>query len=310
MPHRQLAILLVDDQTDMRESLARRLQHDAFHVATADNGEQALDMMRIERFDVALLALQMPGGGGYETLLRIKADPVLSKTNVLMLTVAKEREAVLRCLQAGAVDYLVKPCDFREMKTRIWRVALARGLVDSKHDDAGVIDTAKAQVLVVDDQGLSRDLLSRRVQALGHRATSVASGEEALTRLKSEPIDLVLLDIQMPGMDGFAVLSAIRTDERLCDTAVMLVSAHNDSATIARGYELGADDYITKPYSSVELEARMTICLAVRRAERERRERLGAPAKEGANLGFHGNAPKASDAPRPPGDAAESNSGG
>jgi DNA-binding response OmpR family regulator len=220
------------------------------------------------------------------------ADPQLREAAVIMLTATNARDAVLRCLEAGAVDYIVKPYDFREMKTRIWRGAVARGLAHAKRDDSGAVDVAPACVLVVDDQELNRSLLTRRVEHAGHRATCVASGEEALARLRTEPHDLVLLDIRMPGMDGFAVLRAIRAEARFDNTAVMMVSASNDSNTISRSYELGADDYVTKPFSSVELKARMTICLSVleaRRAERARRARLKELAKEGAALGFHSN---------------------
>ncbi len=300
MAHRQLSLLLVDDQADMRELLARRLARDGFHVATAETGEGALEMMRVERYDLVLLDLQMPGLDGHATLARIMADPALRAAAVIMLTASSAREAVLRCLQAGAADYIVKPYDFIEMKTRIWRVAVARGLANVRRDDAGAIEVAAARVLVVDDQELNRTLLARRVQQIGHHPGVAAGGAEALARRRAEPHDLVLLDIQMPDMDGFEVLRTIREDEQLCGTAVMLVSALNDSATIARGYELGSDDYVTKPFSSVELKARMTICLAVleaKRAARARHARLAALAREGAALGFHDNVPTGADRP-------------
>ena len=303
MAHRQLSLLLIDDQSDMRELLARRLAHDGFHVAGTDSGETALAMMRVERYDLVLLDLQMPGLDGYAILTRIAADPQLREAAVIMLTATNARDAVLRCLEAGAVDYIVKPYDFREMKTRIWRAAVARGLAHAKRDDSGAVEVAPARVLVVDDQELNRKLLARRVEHGGHRASCVASGEEALARLHTEPYDLVLLDIRMPGMDGFAVLRAIRAEARFQDTAVMMVSASNDSNTISRGYELGADDYVTKPFSSVELKARMTICLSVlesRRAERARRARLKELAEEGAALGFHGSEAKRGLAPLDP----------
>jgi DNA-binding response OmpR family regulator len=266
-------------------------------------------MMAVERYDLVLLDLQMPDMDGHETLARIVRDPALRQSAVIMLTADKARDSVLRCLEAGAADYIVKPYDFIEMKSRIWRVAVSRGLANAKRDDTGAIEIAAARVLVVDDQALNRSLLARRVEQMGHRVSSVASGEEALARLRAEPHDLVLLDIQMPGLDGFSVLRAIRAEERLADIAVIMVSAHSDSSTIGRGYELGADDYVTKPYSSIELKARMTISLSVlaaRRADSEYRARLGALAKEGADLGFHSNLPRPAGVP---GDAGREPSG-
>jgi CheY-like chemotaxis protein len=271
MAHHQLSLLLVDDQADMREPLSRQLAHDGFHVASAEDGETALAMMHVERYDLVLLDLQMPGLDGQAILARIVADPQLREAVVIMLTANNARDAVLRCLEAGAVDYIVKPFDYIEMKTRIWRAAVARGLAHAKRDDSGAYEVVPARVLVVDDQELNRNLLARRVEHAGYRATCVGSGEEALARLQTEPYDLVLLDIRMPGMDGFSVLRAIRSDPQLADTAVMMVSALNDSSAISRSYELGADDYVTKPFSLVELKARMTICLSVREARRAER---------------------------------------
>jgi DNA-binding response OmpR family regulator len=261
-------VLLIDDQAEMRELLLRRLARDGFNVASATDGETALAMMRLERYDLVLLDLQMPGLDGQAILARIVADPQLRETAVIMLTVETARDAVLRCLEAGAVDYIVKPFDFIELRTRIWRAAVARGLAHAKRDDSGAFEVVPARVLVVDDQELNRSLLARRVEHAGYRATCVGSGQAALDKLRTEPHELVLLDIRMPGMDGFAVLREIRSDARLADSAVIMVSALNDSSSVRRSYELGADDYVTKPFSSAELKARMTICLSVREARR------------------------------------------
>jgi DNA-binding response OmpR family regulator len=268
MAQRQLSLLLIDDQTDMRELLLRRLARDGFRVASANDGESALGMMRVERYDLVLLDLQMPGLDGHAILARIVADPQLCAAGVIMLTAENARDTVLRCLEAGAVDYIVKPFDYSEMKTRIWRAAVARGRAHARRHNGGTVAAMPARVLVVDDQELNRNLLARRVEHAGHRATCVGSGQEALASLQTEPHDLVLLDIRMPGMDGFAVLRAIRSSAPLADTAVMMVSALNDPNSIRRGYELGADDYVTKPFSSAELKARMMICLSVREARR------------------------------------------
>jgi CheY-like chemotaxis protein len=164
MSERQLSLLLIDDQSQARELLARRLARDGFQVASADCGETALAMMRVERYDLVLLDLQMPGLDGYALLRCIVSDPQLREAGVIMLTATSARDAVLRCLEAGAMDYIVKPYDFRELKTRVWRAAVARGLAHARRDDSGAVQVAPARVLVVDDQELNRTLLARRAE--------------------------------------------------------------------------------------------------------------------------------------------------
>ncbi|AFY72632.1 response regulator with CheY-like receiver domain and winged-helix DNA-binding domain [Synechococcus sp. PCC 7502] len=110
-------------------------------------------------------------------------------------------------------------------------------------------------VLVVDDNEMNRDTLRRRLKYEGFTAELASSGKEAMTMLRSQPFDLVLLDIMMPGMDGYQVLEAIKADKALSSIAVIMVSAIDDLDSMMRCTELGADDYLTKPFDPVLLRA-------------------------------------------------------
>jgi serine phosphatase RsbU (regulator of sigma subunit) len=121
------------------------------------------------------------------------------------------------------------------------------------------------RILVVDDTELNRDLLLRRLQRDGHTVAAASDGAEALRRLAAEPFDVVLLDIMMPGLDGFAVLERMQADPTLRQVRVVIVSAADDVGSVARGIELGADDYLTKPINPVLLNARLTSSLARKR---------------------------------------------
>ena len=127
-----------------------------------------------------------------------------------------------------------------------------------------VVD-APARVLVVDDNEVNRDLLSRRVRRLGHEAETAVDGHDALARLGAEPFDLVLLDIMMPGLDGYAVLEQLKADERLRHVPVIMISAVDDMASIVRCIGLGAEDYLPKPFDPVLLRARVGASLARKR---------------------------------------------
>jgi len=123
------------------------------------------------------------------------------------------------------------------------------------------------RLLVVDDTEANRDLLARRLRALGHGVETAVHGREALELLASKPIDLVLLDIMMPEMDGFQVLERLRADPALRTIPVIMISAVDEVDAVARAIELGATDYLPKPFNPVVLRARVTATLEKKRLE-------------------------------------------
>lgn len=114
-----------------------------------------------------------------------------------------------------------------------------------------------SRILVVDDDAGSRELIREALRHEGHDVRTAPDGAAALSHLRSEPVDLVLLDRTMPGMDGLAVLSAIRDDPELALLPVVLVTALDEQASIVEGLDHGADDYLTKPFDVGELAARV-----------------------------------------------------
>ena len=129
------------------------------------------------------------------------------------------------------------------------------------------------RLLVVDDIEANRDLLARRLQSLGHEVETAVHGRAALEILSSRPIDLVLLDIMMPEMDGFQVLERLRADPALRTIPVIMISAVDEVDAVARAIELGATDYLPKPFNSVVLRARVTATLEKKRLEDAARHR-------------------------------------
>jgi serine phosphatase RsbU (regulator of sigma subunit) len=119
-----------------------------------------------------------------------------------------------------------------------------------------------ARVLVVDDNEMNRDLLARRLQREGHQVELAVDGVDALAKLNAGAFDLVLLDIMMPGMDGYQVLAHLKADEALRHVPVMLISALDDTDSVVKGLALGADDYLPKPFNPHILRARVNASLA------------------------------------------------
>ncbi len=136
------------------------------------------------------------------------------------------------------------------------------------------------RLLVVDDLEMNRDLLVRRVRRLGHEADVAVNGRDALEKLRTGPWDLVLLDITMPEMDGYDTLRHIKTDPLLAHVPVVMVSAIDETDSVVRCLELGADDYLTKPFNPVILQARIESSLAKKRLADQRRLVLQALSRE------------------------------
>lgn len=122
-----------------------------------------------------------------------------------------------------------------------------------------------ATVLVVDDSEITRQLLCRQLQRQGHRALEAHNGFEALAMLKNYPVDVVLLDIVMPMMSGIQVLEHIKEDEQLRHIPVIVISALDDMDSVTRCIEMGAEDYLFKPYNPAFLRARLNAALARKR---------------------------------------------
>lgn len=120
---------------------------------------------------------------------------------------------------------------------------------------------AGGRLLVVDDDAANRDVLSRRLERQGYAVESADSGQKALDMLRDETFDLVLLDIMMPEMDGYEVLQRLKADDRLCHMPVIVVSALTDLDSAARCVEIGADEYLPKPFNPILLQARVRTCL-------------------------------------------------
>jgi phosphoserine phosphatase RsbU/P len=118
-----------------------------------------------------------------------------------------------------------------------------------------------SKILIVDDEVFNVDYLEQELEGLDYETLSAANGQEALEKIRSDPPDLVLLDIMMPVMDGFEVLSHVKADPETRDIPVIVISADNNLQSVVRGIELGAEDYLPKPFEPVLLHARISSCL-------------------------------------------------
>jgi adenylate cyclase len=151
------------------------------------------------------------------------------------------------------------------------------GRAHEREAPRGQADGAPGQrgtILVVDDNEDNRDMLARRLRRQGYEVQTAPGGHPALTTLQRAPVDLVLLDVMMPDLDGYAVLQRIKDDPALRDIPVLMISALDELDSVVRCIQLGAEDYLSKPFEPVLLQARVGACLEKKRLhDREARHR-------------------------------------
>ena len=129
-------------------------------------------------------------------------------------------------------------------------------------------------ILVVDDDCTNRLKLSLGLKQQGHIVKEAENGRQALEKLRAEPFDLVLLDIMMPDLDGYQVLEEMKNDHALRDVPVIVISAQDELESMVQGIELGAEDYLPKPFNPVLLRARIGACLEKKRLRDQQRKIL------------------------------------
>ncbi len=288
-------ILLVDDDTRNVFALSALLQRGHVDVIVAESGAEALAILgRRSDIDIVLMDIMMPIMDGYETIRTIRAIdrfkglPIIAVTGKVM---TGERQ---RCIEAGANDYVPKPVDTADLFRALWTwlpafrqpdlspLSSAIGAVNSadeqrpqgglpmaagtetngtmmdRHRSYGSGDSAinGTKILVVDDDFRNVFALSALLERSHAEVFVAESGSEALGALERTPdMDIVLMDIMMPMMDGYETIRAIRADDRFSNLPVVAVTGKVMAGERQRCIEAGANDYVPKPVDTAELLA-------------------------------------------------------
>jgi len=216
VPADRPAVLVIDDDAAVRELIRRHLDREGLAVVEAAGGADGLRLARETRPAAITLDVMMPGMDGWSVLAALKADPELASIPVVMVTMVDDRNAGFGL---GATDYLTKPIDWRRLAQVMARLTGGR---------------PAARVLVVEDDEGTRELLRARLVNEGCRVVEAANGRIALERLAAEDVDIVLLDLMMPEMDGFEVIEHLRASERWRTLPVFVITARDLDAVDRR----------------------------------------------------------------------------
>jgi len=260
MPLLSGSILIVDDNPLNRLLIKQVVSSMGLSTEEAENGELALELLKIEKFDLVLLDITMQGMGGIEVLEAIRSMRHHKDLPVVMMSAADDLNTIKKCLNMGAVDYLTKPFDIKLVQSRIFYAL--KTATRSLESSALPIKEMHSRILVVDDEPLNLQLIRHSLADKGYDLQLMESPAEALTALSNADYDLIMLDIKMPEMDGIQLLEAIKKNESIKNIPVLMLSALDDFKTIKKCLEKGAIDYVSKPFKKPMLMARVESCLA------------------------------------------------
>jgi len=252
--------LVVDDNASSRAILEEALKNLGLVVHVAGSGHEALCLLQkaaMEENPYHLLLADhcMPGMDGLSLVMEMRQSLSLHVAPVMMLTADDYYASVRRCREMGIVAYLLKPVMLSELVTAI-RQALSPAAEDLQQlsNDAS-LSPRNLRILLAEDNPVNQRLSVRMLEKMGHRVAVAQTGKEALDALRAGKFDLVLMDLQMPEMDGFAATREIRTAEQngQYHMPVIAMTAHAMKGDREECLAAGMDDYLAKPINSDEL---------------------------------------------------------
>ncbi|MFC1563589.1 response regulator [candidate division KSB1 bacterium] len=265
----KIRLLLVDDEEDFLISVKNALNRRDIDVLTARNGEEAIRNLYEKQFDIAVLDVKMPGIDGIEVFHRFKRKkPGLP---VIILTGHGTIDQAFETSKEGVTDYLKKPCDIDTLVEKVHKILRVHTVIESEESIEKSPHTKDIRVLVVDDE---LDLLNSLKNVLQRRRMVVYTaegGKEAISTLENIVVDIVILDIKMPGMDGIEVLRYIK--QKFPAIEVILLTGHPETENAIKGIKLGAYEYIIKPPNIDNLTESILSAYRHRQEKLEKRHR-------------------------------------
>ncbi len=261
-----LSVLVVDDNTVNRDILCRMVQSFGCRPFPAANGKEAWQILRQQLslgdpVRLAILDFQMPGGTGEELGRQIKSDPLLKDVILMLVTSVGARGDAIRVKAAGFAAYLNKPVRQSQLFDAIMAVMARVASGEQPLEEQPLItrhylEEAKrgGTILLAEDNPVNQAVAEAILSRAGYTVVIATNGREAVETLKSKDFDVVLMDVQMPEMDGFEATGEIR---KLLGTKakvpIIAMTAHAMAGDREKCLEAGMDDYVSKPINSAGL---------------------------------------------------------
>ncbi|MBF0288626.1 MAG: response regulator [SAR324 cluster bacterium] len=260
-----MKILVADDSLTYRMMIKEMLEENNYDVEIAENGQEALDLFQQTAPDLVILDIIMPKLDGIEVCKLIKENEQTRLTPVIMLTSKDDVEDNVDGLNAGADVYLTKPFFETELIAKLQSLLRFRGLQKQSED----VFSEKPRILVADDSLVVREQLSELLEEGGYTPIIVEDGQAALDAMKQYLPDLIILDVLMPKVDGLEVCEKIKKSPATQQIPVIIITSKDDISDKIKGFNAGADDYLTKPYNPKAFMAKVNALLRMKKMQLE-----------------------------------------
>lgn len=242
-------LLLIEDEEVILQLLRENLVDAGYEVAVARDGISGLALIKEMKPDLVLLDMLLPGLSGFEMLEKLKEEGLLPALPVLVISNSGQPLELERVLHLGVRDYLIKVnFDPHEVRARVQSILQVEGEASagSGSPSGSKAAAGRPAVLIVEDDFLLAGLLECKFAEEGYRVYKALDADQAKRALESNPVDAILLDMVLPGVDGFTFLGQIKRDERWKGIPVVVISNLGQEEEVEKGLHLGAADYIVK----------------------------------------------------------------
>jgi two-component system, sensor histidine kinase and response regulator len=259
-------VLIVDDNATNRKLLHQTFKRWGANPCSAESGREAIDLMAAaevagEPISLLVLDLEMPGMDGFEVVESLRQDSNSNKSTIMMLSSGGQRGDAARCKKLGISAYLFKPFKQSEL---LDAVLIALNHSQAEGDKMSLITRHALRehrpplaVLIAEDNNVNQQLAVRILEKRGHSVVVASNGQNALAALEKQNFDVVLMDIQMPEVDGYQATAAIRDREKVTGKHVRIIAmtAHALEADRQKCLAAGMDGYLSKPIEAAEMIA-------------------------------------------------------
>ncbi|WP_029014126.1 PleD family two-component system response regulator [Niveispirillum irakense] len=264
-------VLVVDDVLPNVKLLAAKLTREYFDVVTANSGPEALERVKAQQPDIILLDVMMPGMDGFEVCERIRSDPATMHIPVVMVTALSDVSDRVRGLEAGADDFLTKPVNDVALFARVRSLVRLKMMMDEwrlrestsgqlgmlvSTDSVQTQTSEGARVLVVEDSSIDLDKIGETLSRDRDHVVAADNCAAGLELALGQEFELIIVSLTLMREDGLRLCSQLRSHEQTRQIPILLLADETDMDRVAKGLELGANDYLIKPIDRNELLAR------------------------------------------------------
>ncbi|MEJ2731250.1 MAG: response regulator [Deltaproteobacteria bacterium] len=261
---RGMKVLVVDDNATSRDIFQEMLESFTFEVTLATSGPEGITELENARddkpFELVVMDWKMPGMDGIEASRRIKAHEGLNKIPAIVLVTAYGREEIMQQAdEVGLEGFLLKPVNpsmlFDTIMQALGKAKLQPSLVVRKYEqEAEVLEGIRgANVLLVEDNDINQQVAKEILEGAGLKITLANDGQEAVNAVKENEFDVVLMDVQMPVMDGYTATREIRKDPRLREVPIIAMTANAMAGDREKSLKAGMNDHVAKPIDPNDL---------------------------------------------------------